>query len=172
MLSKPLPTLTILFLVTEKNAAQQAFRTLFNLFQELGLPMNEDKRTPPTDKLTCLGITIDLQNNTLSIEPVKLEALSGECVKVYSKKFVSKRALQSLLGKLFYLHKCVKPARAFVNIILTIFRKHHDQSKILIFEEFRQDIHWFITFLPHFTRVTHSRKNQLGIPILFTLMHP
>ena len=80
---------------------------------------------------------------------------------VYSKKFISKRALQSLLGKLLYLHKCLKPARIFVNRILTVFRKHHDKSKILISEEFRQDIQWFITFLPHFNGVTILKKEPI-----------
>ena len=50
-------------IVTEKNVANQAFHTLFNIFQELGLPMNEEKRTPPRHKLTYLGITIDLYDN-------------------------------------------------------------------------------------------------------------
>ena len=99
--------------------------------------MNEEKRTPPTHKLTCLGITIDLHNNTLSIDPVKLEAIYEDCIKVHTKKSISKRALQSLLGKLLYLHKCVKPARIFVNRILTVLRIHRGKSKILISEEFR-----------------------------------
>ena len=82
-------------LVNEKKVASQAFHTLFNVFQELGLPMKEDKRMPPTHKLTCLGVPIDLYANTLSIDPVKLEAIYGDCIKVFSKKFISKRALQS-----------------------------------------------------------------------------
>ena len=148
-------------LVTVKNAANQAFHTLFNLFEELGLPMNEDKRTPPTHKLTCLGITINLHENTLSIDPLKLEGIYMDCIKVFDKKFISKRALQSLLGKLLYLHKCVKPARTFVNRILTVFRKHHDKSRILISEDFRQDIKWFTTFLPHFNGITILKKEPI-----------
>ena len=145
-------------LVTKKNKAQRAFDTLSNLFEELGLPMNEDKRTPPTAKLTCLGISIDIHDNTLSIDPLKLEAIHGECIRVYSKGFISKRTLQSLLCKLLYLHKCVKPARTFLNRILTIFRKHHDRSKIPISEDFRQDIYWIIKFLSHFNGITIFRK--------------
>ena len=148
-------------LVTEKNAADQAFHTLFNLFEELGLPMKEDKRTPSTHELTCLGITINLHENTLSIDPLKLEGIYMDCIKVFDKKFISKRALQSLLGKLLYLHKCVKPARTFVNRILTVFRKHHDKSRILISEDFRQDIKWFTTFLPHFNGITILKKEPI-----------
>ena len=148
-------------LVTEKNIANQAFHILFNLFEELGLPMNRDKRTTPTHKLTCLGITIDLHENTLSIDPLKLGGIYMDCIKVLHKKFISKRALQSLSGKLLYLHKCVKPARTFVNRILTVFRKHQDKSKILISEEFRQDVKWFTTFLPHFNGITILKKEPI-----------
>ena len=123
--------------------------------------MNEDKRTPPTHKFTCLGITIDLHENTLSIDPLKLEGIYMDCIKAFDKKFISKRALQSLLGKLLYLHKCVKPARTFVNRILTVFRKHHDKSRILISEDFRQDIKWFTTFLPHFNGITILKKEPI-----------
>ena len=42
-------------LVTEKNAAQQAFHTLSSLFQDLGLPMNEVKRAPPDRQAHMLG---------------------------------------------------------------------------------------------------------------------
>ena len=40
----------------------------------------------------------DISNNTLSIDSVKLEAIYGECIKVVSKQFISKRFLQFLLA--------------------------------------------------------------------------
>ena len=80
---------------------------------------------------------------------------------VFSKKSISKRALQSLLGKLLYLHKCVKPACIFVNKILTIFRKLLDHSKIPVSEEFRQDIQWFVKVLPHFNGITIFKKEPI-----------
>ena len=79
-------------LVTKKNEAQGTFNTLSNLFEQLGLPMNEDKRTLPTAKLTCLGITIDIYDKTFSIDPLKLKAIHGECIKVYSVTVTGKRS--------------------------------------------------------------------------------
>ena len=49
-------------LVNPKPKAPQAFDT----------PMNDDKRSPPPRTLTYLGICIDLENNTLSIDKVKI----------------------------------------------------------------------------------------------------
>ena len=90
--------------------AQQAFDTLTDLLQELGLPMNDDKRSPPTRALTCLGIHIDSNINTLSIDKDKVEAIYDQCSRTLQRKAISKKQLQSLLGNLLYLHNCVKPA--------------------------------------------------------------
>ena len=103
-------------LMNPKSKAQQAFDTLTDLLQELGLPMNSDKTTPP-----CLGICIDLDTNTLNIDAENIGTIYDQCMKSLCKTTISKKHLQSLLGKLLYLHKCVKPARIFVNCILATF---------------------------------------------------
>ena len=117
-------------LVSEDNDADRHFQKLSALFTGLGLPMKIDKCSPPTRSLTCLGITIDLDNNSLSIDKDKLEEIYAECIKVRSKHTISSRQLQSLLGKLIYLHKCIVPARIFINRILTLFRNNSSSKRI------------------------------------------
>ena len=150
--------------VNSKPKAQQAFDTLTDLLQELGLPMNADKRTPPTRSLTCLGICIDIENNTLSIDSEKIEAIYEHCVNIIHRKTISRRQLQSLLGKLLYLHKCVKPARAFVNRILATFRQNPHNHKFPVSTEMKQDIQWFLQFLPKFNGVTILKKDPIKEP--------
>ena len=58
---------------------------------------------------------------------------------------------QSLLGKLIYLHKCIKPARIFINRILSLFRESPNSKNIKLTAEFFMDIDWFLTFIPHFS---------------------
>ena len=53
--------------VSSKQHSEQHFQCLASLLTELGLPSNPDKQTSPCRKLTCLGIQIDLDSNTLSI---------------------------------------------------------------------------------------------------------
>ena len=69
-------------LVSTEDLAQSDFGELHDLIIDLGLPINPDKETGPTRKLTCLGITIDLDANTLSIEQSKLEEIHAECLQV------------------------------------------------------------------------------------------
>ena len=146
-------------MVGSKAHTERAFHELTALLTELGLPMNLDKRTPPTKALTCLGIRIDVASNTLSIDGQKLHQIYKECIHVSTKTHVSKKAMQSLLGKLLYLHKCVLPARAFINRILDLFRTNCHAKKIWLNDGFHKDIQWFLTFLPKFNGSPTLREN-------------
>ena len=42
--------------VAERHIALRSYNRLSDMFTELGLPMDMDKRTPPAKLLTCLGI--------------------------------------------------------------------------------------------------------------------
>ena len=149
-------------LVSEENDADRHFDKLSALFTELGLPMN--KRSPHTRSLTCLGITIDLDSNSLSIDKDKLEEIYAEYIKVRSKYTISNRQLQSMLGKLIYLHKCIIPARIFINRILILFRNNASSKRIKLTNEFFKDIDWFITFLPIFSGKTKIFKIEITNP--------
>ena len=65
-----------------------------------------------------------------------------------TKETCTKRQLQSLLGLLLYVNKCVKPARAFLNNMLALLRSGHATQKIHLTSDFRRDLRWFSKFLP------------------------
>ena len=155
---KMFPYIDDYILVTLEDQADEAFTYLSRLLDELGLPMNSDKKTPPTKVMTCLGIKIDILANTLSIDAQKLEAIHRECIQISHKKFLSRRAFQSLLGKLLYIHKCVEPSRTFINRMLALFRMNHRVAGIYLTEEFHKDLTWFITFLPSFNGITYIEE--------------
>ena len=110
--------------VVPKSKAEGVFKRMCALLHELSLPINQNKLTAPTERLTYLGIDIDIENNTLSISEDKLKAIYPECLEVSTKTVLSRQKYQSLLGKLLYIQKCVKPARVFINRILAVFRNN------------------------------------------------
>ena len=59
----------------------------------------------------------------------------------------SKCQLQSLLGYLLYIHKCVRPARYFLNRMLQTLRSNYGQASIKLDAEFHRDLRWFERFL-------------------------
>ena len=74
--------------------------------------------------------------------------------KLGSKTVCSKRELQSLLGSLLYVAKCVKYARYFLNRMLTLLQENHQERRISITEEFRSDLNWFNNFLSVYNGVS------------------
>ena len=136
------------------------FNFLKNLLAELGLDISPNKLVPPSTLVTCLGIRIDSINKTISIPPEKLAEITQLCVQWSSKTYCVKRDLQSLLGSLLYVSKCVKHSRFFLNRMLTLLRDNHDKNKILITSEFHKDLAWFNSFLSHYNGVTYYEQQN------------
>ena len=133
--------------VDAKNDAQLSFATLKALFCYLGIPINPDKLEPPSQWLICMGIMVDVEKGQISIPEDKLLEIKNICNQWASKTFATRRQLQSLLGRLLYIHKCVVPAWLFVNRMLQVMRNTPIGQKIWLTEKFHQDLRWFNKFL-------------------------
>ena len=140
-----------------------SYQFLLNLLQELGLDISFKKLVPPATSVICLGILVDSVQKTISIPDQKLQEIKNTCHKWASKTYCSKTQLQSLLGLLLYITKCVKPARFFlliINRMLQLLRDNHDVKKILLNKEFFSDLNWFHLFLSQYNGVTYYHQTQ------------
>ena len=115
-----------------------SYQFLLNLLQELGLDISFTKLVLPAMSIICLGILVDSVNRTISIPDQKLHDIKSTCHKWASKTYCSKTDLQSLLGFLLYITKCVKPAQFFLNRMLQLLRDNYEVKKILLNKEFFQ----------------------------------
>ena len=70
------------------------------------------------------------------------------------RKLCTKRELQSLLGTLLYVHKCVKPARYFLNRMLATLRNISNPARLHLDQDFQRDLRWFDKFLPLYNGVS------------------
>ena len=59
------------------------------------------------------------------------------------------------------MHKCVHPARTFINRIINLFRKNYHKKCIQLDEDFKKDLIWFIKFLPSYNGITFFQKESL-----------
>ena len=130
------------------------FLALTNLITSLGLPINQEKVSNPVTRLTCLGIDIDAKSGMLHIPNNKLQEIQRVCQRWLTKASATKKQLQSLVGHLIYLHKCISPARLFVNRVLTTLRNAPGSGSISLDELFYRDIAWFVKFMQHYNGVT------------------
>ena len=142
-----------------------AYDFLQNLLADLGLEISYKKLVPPSTSVVCLGILIDTIDRTISIPPEKFQDIANMCRNWTNKTYCSKSQLQSLLGSLLYITKCVKPARIFLNRMLQILRDNIDNTKIILTLEFFKDLAWFNQFLSQFNGVTYYDQKFSRIPI-------
>ena len=136
------------------DVARASFASLCKLMNDLGLTISDSKLVPPCTQVVCLGVLIDTENGTVSIPPDKLSQINDTVRQWMQKVTCTKRQLQSLLGLLLYVHKCVKPARAFLTRMLALIMSGHASQKIHLTPEFRRDLRWFAKFLPLYNGVS------------------
>ena len=130
--------------------ANESFQTLHNLLSKLGFDISAKKIVPPCTKVTCLGVKINTVDFTVSITADKVQEIIKTCYAWTSKNTCSKQELQSLLGKLLYISKCVKSSRFFLNRMLELLKTNTKTSAILLTDEFHRDLNWFCKFVPKF----------------------
>ena len=123
-------------LVAEHADIHAAFYFLYELILELGLMINPKKLTPPSKVTNCLGIVFNLVDFSLSISEEKIASIKDTVSEVMTKKSLTRTQFQSLNGKLLYIHRCVRPARIFINRILALFRKNHQKRRIVLEDGF------------------------------------
>ena len=88
---------------------------------------------------------MDVASGVISIPQDKCLQILDTCRLFITKKHITRRQLQSLLGKVFYLHRCAPTSRSFGNRLLNTLRTSN--HKVIITEEMKKDLSWFIQFL-------------------------
>ena len=88
---------------------QASYQCLLHLLQQLGLEISHKKLVAPSMSAICLGILVDSVNGTISIPDEKLKKIVDLCKQWGTKSTCTKTQLQSLLGSLLYITKCVRP---------------------------------------------------------------
>ena len=130
--------------------ANPSFQCLKDLLLELGFALSDKKMVAPTTKCICLGIELDTETFTAAIPADKLEKISKMCQQWQHKVKCKKRELQSLLGSLLYISKCVHSSRPFLNRMLDLLRASHKHELVTLNVDFKRDLNWFCEFLPVF----------------------
>ena len=155
---------------TNMARATAAFEKLGWLLSDLGLDESIKKSEPPTTRITYLGVEFDSVQMTMSVPPEKITEIKAEIGGWVRKTTITKKELQSLLGKLFWVAKVVKYARAFMGRLLTQLRNitnEKDNKKVKLTDESRKDILWWRNYLDKFNGISMI-INDDPIPLSYT----
>ena len=94
--------------------AVQADMSLGNLLTNSGLVEKQAKHISPVSVMSNLGIQFNTNTMTMEIPPDKLKAINHDLDSWLSKTIMSRKELESLIGKLAFLAKCVHPGHIFI----------------------------------------------------------
>ena len=131
-----------------------AYQFLLQLLGQLELDISQKKLNPPSTEVICLGIMFNIVDRKISIPQDKLSEIVQICEQWRLKSTFSKNQLQSLLGSLLYICKCVCPACFFLNRMLAVLRQDVQLTELCLDADFHRDLRWFSTFLVSFNGVT------------------
>ena len=146
-----------IYAVCHKDSAHEAFETLKEILHNIGLPLNHKKVFSPCATLDIMGIVVNIESCTFSITEEKITEISKNCIELFLRDRFTRRELQSLLGKLLYVSRCVAGSCRFLNRMLHTLRLNHANREIFPDNDFRLDLLWFLKFLRVFNGVVSFR---------------
>ena len=110
------------FLIISENYSQcvQSMDILTELLTNLGFDISWNKCVKPTQKLSFLGINLDSVSGTMSIPPSKLQETIHIASLWHNKQKATKREIQSLIGRISWIAKCVKAIRPILRSLIDL----------------------------------------------------
>ena len=122
-------------------------------FQHLNVPIATEKISGPSTTITYLGIQIDSHTQTISLPQEKINDLATMLPSWLNRKKCTQKELLSLIGKLAFASKVIRPGRIFLRRLITtahtVKRLHHF---IYLNKEAQKDIKWWRDNFKHLNR--------------------
>ena len=140
--------------VSTPDKGQDAYNSLGHLLSDLGLFENFDKACPPATIQMVLGIMVNTVDGTLSVPEERMDEILTLVSMWQDKLRSTKVELQSLIGKLQYVSKCVLSSKVFMNRLLETLRSIKDQKSICLSNSFRKDLKWWSMFMDTYNGVS------------------
>ena len=153
--------------VSPPEIAERDFEGLGRLLEAAGAEENLLKAICPTTAMPFVGILANTIDMTLNIPPDKLYEIY-ETLREWEGKITTTRTeLESLIGKLAFIARCVQPGRIFISRLLEGLRSMPRKGKHPVTPGMRKDIIWWQRFAPNFQGVSQIPNNNLGEPDTF-----
>lgn len=150
--------------VEEGARAEEAFQKLGSLLKELGLAESASKACKPSTKMNFLGIWFCTQTMTMQVTPDRLVEIKKELDEWENAKRATRKEMQSIIGKLSFAAKCVRPGRLFLARMLNELRQSPETGYAELSGEFKKDIAWWNRVMPYFNGISLIPPNYWSAP--------
>ena len=134
---------------------KQALDSFLSLASNIGVPIKHEKTEQPATSMVVHGIQLDTTTLTASLPQDKVTNLRQLLSSSMSKKKVTLRALQSILGHLNFACKVIKPGRCFLRRLYDLTKGKYQPSHLIkLNKDCRADLKLWHTFLSNYNGVT------------------
>ena len=140
--------------VDKPERGEKAFKRLGEILDEVGLEESKAKANPPDTKMLFLGILFDSVEMNMQIDMDRIVAVREELEAWENKTSATKKEIQSIVGKLSFMAKCVRPGRLFIARMLETLKGCADKGRTELDREFLMDIKWWKEVMPRFNGVS------------------
>ena len=135
--------------------AWRCFYLYQGLLVRLGLQESKKKAFPPSTRMPYLGILFDSIEMTKSILPERVKDLDCELDSFIRNKKCTRRNMESLMGKLFFVSSCVASSRVFTFRLMAFLRSFPDRKvRFPIPAAAKQDAEWWRRFIHEWNGVS------------------
>ena len=155
-----------LIISEDKASCSQALTTLLAVLRKLGFSINYNKVSPPSQRLTFLGIVLDSVSMSLELPQEKLSDLKTILIDCVSRTKITKKSLQSLAGLLNWACQCIYGGRFHMRRIqerINTLKAPWHRTRVTV--GMKADIYWWINFLDIFNGQTKMLDDRPAMPI-------
>lgn len=146
-----------LFIGDTKSVCQTYLDIFHHICKTIGIPLSPEKTTLPSTNTIFLGIELDSSLQCARLPQDKLISYSSDVQSVLNKRTITKRSLQSIIGKLNFATSVV-PGRAFmrrlINLLPLVSKPHH---YINLSVGSKLDLQMWFSFLQSYNGITFFR---------------
>ena len=140
-----------LIIASSKEECRRTMLELITILRKLGFAINYDKVIGPAQVIVFLGIEINTIEMTLALPQDKLEDLKSCLMNTMHRDKITKRSLQSLIGKLNWANQVIYGGRYHIRrLIERVSGLRYPSHRTRLTRDMRQDICWWIQFMSTF----------------------
>ena len=134
--------------------AWEQFISFLELLQELGIPTQWKKVSPPSKYPKILGFLFNILLQSFAIPNAKATKIQQRILELLNSKFSTPRILSSVKGQLNWVGQVIYPTKAFLrNLDLLIMRPVNWDQRIRLNKEVKNDLKFWYNI------ITSSRNN-------------
>lgn len=134
--------------------AHSAFFSIKDTFKLSGAEENEEKEVWPDNVSLILGLWFNTISMTMEIGEERLKEIKRVTSEWTQRETAKRKEVESLVGLLSYVSKCVRPSRIFLSRMLDFLASMPKKGEVNLTDEFHRDLYWWSKFVPLYNGVS------------------